>query len=91
MYATATDTPCLSIEVARTQRCSQPLHCNTNLPFTFFYFPILVPVVVIEELVRIINHPELDHPIRGELAEQYKTDRAAFDKAVIEHIKKYAK
>jgi ubiquitin-conjugating enzyme E2 L3 len=45
---------------------------------------------VLPELVRIINNPELDHPIRGDLAEQYKTDRAAFNKAALEHIKKNA-
>jgi len=34
--------------------------------------------------------PEIDHPLRGDLAEEYTTDRKKYNKAAEEFTKKYA-
>jgi ubiquitin-conjugating enzyme E2 L3 len=46
---------------------------------------------VLDELVRLINTPELDHPVRADLADLYKTSRSEFNRNALDHIKKHAK
>ena len=51
--------------------------------FLFFAFQ------VIQALVSLINEPEPDHPLRGDLAEEYTKDRKKFYKNAEDHTKKY--
>jgi ubiquitin-conjugating enzyme E2 L3 len=44
---------------------------------------------VIQALVSLINEPEPDHPLRGDLAEEYTKDRKKFYKNAEDHTKKY--
>lgn len=45
---------------------------------------------VIQALVSLINEPEPDHPLRGDLAEEYSKDRKKFFKNAEEYTKKYS-
>jgi ubiquitin-conjugating enzyme E2 L3 len=45
---------------------------------------------VIQSLVSLINEPEPDHPLRGDLAEEYLKDRKKFMKNAEDHTKKYS-
>lgn len=44
---------------------------------------------VVQALVSLINEPEPDHPLRGDLAEEYTKDRKKFFKNAEDHTKKY--
>jgi ubiquitin-conjugating enzyme E2 L3 len=44
---------------------------------------------VINALVSLINEPEPDHPLRGDLAEEYSKDRKKFMKNAEESTKKH--
>ncbi|XP_064612116.1 ubiquitin-conjugating enzyme E2 L5-like [Liolophura sinensis] len=44
---------------------------------------------VIQALVALVNDPEPEHPLRGDLAEEYVKDRKKFIKNAEEHSKKY--
>lgn len=46
-------------------------------------------VSVIQALVALIHDPEPEHPLRGDLAEEYK-DKKRFNKNAEEFTKKYA-
>ena len=45
---------------------------------------------VIQALVSLINDPEPDHPLRGDLAEEYMKDRKKFMKNAEDFTKKYS-
>jgi len=45
---------------------------------------------VLQALVALIHDPEPEHPLRGELAEEYLKDRKKFMKRAEEHTKKHA-
>merc|ERR1712223_224950 len=45
---------------------------------------------VIQTLVKMINAPEPDHPLRGDLAEEYTKNRKKFMKNAEDFTKKYA-
>ena len=47
-------------------------------------------VSVIQALVALIHDPEPEHPLRGDLAEEYIKDRKKFNKTAEEFTKKYA-
>ena len=44
---------------------------------------------VIQALVSLINEPEPDHPLRGDLAEEYIKDKKRFMKNAEDFTKKY--
>ena len=52
-----------------------------------FFLNILL---VIQALVALIHDPEPEHPLRGDLAEEYTKDRKKFIKNAEEFTKKYA-
>ena len=45
---------------------------------------------MIQALVSLINEPEPDHPLRGDLAEEYVKDRKRFNKNAEDFTKKYS-
>ena len=45
---------------------------------------------VIQALVALVHEPEPEHPLRGDLAEEYTKDRLKFNKNAAEFTKKYA-
>ena len=45
---------------------------------------------VIQALVALIHDPEPEHPLRGDLAEEYSKDRKKFIKNAEEFTKKYS-
>ena len=45
---------------------------------------------MIQALVSLINEPEPDHPLRGDLAEEYMKDKKKFIKNAEEFTKKYS-
>jgi len=45
---------------------------------------------VLQALVALIHDPEPEHPLRGELAEEYIKDKKKFMKRAEEHTKKHA-
>lgn len=40
-------------------------------------------------LMSLINEPELDHPLRADLAEEYTKDKKKFMKTAEDHVKKH--
>ena len=44
---------------------------------------------VIQALVNLVNEPEPDHPLRGDLAEEYTRDKKKFMKNAEEFTKKH--
>lgn len=52
-----------------------------------FFLNILL---VIQALVALIHDPEPEHPLRGDLAEEYTKDRKKFIKNAEEFTKKHA-
>ena len=49
---------------------------------------VLLPQVV-QALASLINEPEPDHPLRGDLAEEYTKDRKKFFKNAEDFTKRY--
>lgn len=47
-------------------------------------------LAVIQALVALVHDPEPEHPLRGDLAEEYTKDRKKFMKNAEEYTKKYA-
>lgn len=45
---------------------------------------------VLNSLITLINHPEPEHPLRANLAEQYSKDKGKFEKAAEEFTLKTA-
>jgi ubiquitin-conjugating enzyme E2 L3 len=45
---------------------------------------------VIQSLVALVHEPEPEHPLRGDLAEEYTKDRKKFMKNAEEYTKKLA-
>ena len=45
---------------------------------------------VIQALVALVHDPEPEHPLRGDLAEEYTKNRKKFEKNAEEFTKKYA-
>ena len=50
----------------------------------------LCVAIVIESLVSLIHAPEPEHPLRGDLAEEYTKDHKKFMKNAEEYTKKHA-
>ncbi|KAL5962419.1 Ubiquitin-conjugating enzyme E2 L3, partial [Taenia solium] len=62
-------------------------------------FPLIDPgnwkpatkiVDVIQALQALVSNPEIEHPLRADLAEEYQKDRATFNKKAAEHTTLYA-
>ncbi|VDK41928.1 unnamed protein product [Taenia asiatica] len=62
-------------------------------------FPLIDPgnwkpatkiVDVIQALQALVSNPEIEHPLRADLAEEYQKDRATFNKKAAEHTALYA-
>lgn len=47
-------------------------------------------IVVIQALAALVNDPEPEHPLRGDLAEEFTKDRKKFNKNAEEQTVKYA-
>lgn len=47
-------------------------------------------LLVIQALVALVNDPEPEHPLRGDLAEEYTKDKSKFNKTAEEYTVKYA-
>nr|CDS35043.1 ubiquitin conjugating enzyme E2 L3 [Hymenolepis microstoma]CUU98071.1 ubiquitin conjugating enzyme E2 L3 [Hymenolepis microstoma] len=47
-------------------------------------------VEVLKELKDLIANPEIEHPLRAELAEEYARDKTTFNKKAAEYTAKYA-
>ena len=45
---------------------------------------------MIQALVALVHDPEPEHPLRGDLAEEFTKDRKKFEKTAEDHTKKYA-
>jgi len=45
---------------------------------------------VLNDLVKLVNFPEIDHPLRPELAEEFSKNKSKFIKAAESHTKKHA-
>ncbi|XP_053729937.1 ubiquitin-conjugating enzyme E2 L3-like [Synchiropus splendidus] len=45
---------------------------------------------VLQSLLQMVNEPQMEHPLRPELAEEYTKDRAKFLKHAAEHTKKHS-
>jgi len=45
---------------------------------------------VIQALIALINDPEPEHPLRGDLAEEYTKDKKKFMKSAAEHTKQHS-
>lgn len=45
---------------------------------------------VIQALVALVHDPEPEHPLRGDLAEEFTRDKKAFHKKAEDHTLKYA-
>ena len=45
---------------------------------------------VIKALIALINDPEPDHPLRGDLAEQFNKDRDGFNKKAFDHTRQHS-
>lgn len=52
------------------------------------YF-FLVVVAVIQSLIALVNDPEPEHPLRGDLAEEFLKDHKKFLKNAEEYTRKY--
>ncbi|KAJ6244016.1 ubiquitin-conjugating enzyme e2 5b-like [Anaeramoeba flamelloides] len=48
-------------------------------------------IQVLEEIVEVFKHPNVDHPAQPQIAVQYKDNRSAFNKEAKNFTKKYAK
>lgn len=53
-------------------------------------FTTCISVLVMHALLAMIAEPELDHPIRADLAEEYRKDKKKFFKNAEEFTKKHA-
>jgi len=51
---------------------------------------LLFSCPVIQALAALVNDPEPEHPLRGDLAEEFTKDRKKFNKNAEEHTLKYA-
>ena len=45
---------------------------------------------VIQALVALVHEPEPEHPLRGDLAEEFTKDRAKFNKNALEFTRQHA-
>ena len=48
------------------------------------------PHTVIQALVALVHEPEPEHPLRGDLAEEFTKDRKKFNRNAAEYTKQYA-
>mgnify|MGYP000849613509 FL=1 len=53
--------------------------------------PNIKALTLIEEIRKVLIHPELDNPAAAEIAEEYKSDIAKFTATATEFCMKYAK
>ena len=53
-----------------------------------YFLPFFL--AVIQALVALVHDPEPEHPLRGELAEEYTKDKKKFMRNAEEHTKKHA-
>ena len=67
---------------------SPPL-CNIPLPLVCAP-PLPLLSAVIQALVALVHDPEPEHPLRGDLAEEYSKHRDRFYKNAEDHTRKYA-
>lgn len=51
---------------------------------------MIYPLAVIQALAALVNDPEPEHPLRGDLAEEFTKDRKRFNKNAEEHTVKFA-
>ena len=54
------------------------------------HFSQLFLLSVIQALVLLINEPEPEHPLRGDLAEEYTKNKKAFFQKAADFTKKHA-
>ena len=59
-------------------------------PVYIQHFYVLITLLVIQALVALVHDPEPEHPLRGDLAEEYTKDRKTFDKKAEEFTVKFA-
>ncbi|WWD18445.1 hypothetical protein CI109_102897 [Kwoniella shandongensis] len=52
--------------------------------------PATKMLIVLMELYNLIKEPNPDDPLVSSIADQYRTDRKAFDKKVTEYVSKFA-
>lgn len=50
----------------------------------------LLSFAVIQALAALVNDPEPEHPLRGDLAEEFTKDRKKFNKNAAEYTSQYA-
>lgn len=72
------------------------------MPFAWFLVTCLIricfvqsssytfPVTVLQALVAMLHSPELEHPLRTDVADEYMKDPKKFMKNAEEHTRKYA-
>ena len=67
------------------------LYCgDTSTSCVYSTFYVLIILLVIQALVALVHDPEPEHPLRGDLAEEYTKDRKTFDKKAEEFTVKFA-
>ena len=66
--------------------------CQTQCYVEMFSLLYFLPffLAVIQALVALVHDPEPEHPLRGELAEEYTKDKKKFMRNAEEHTKKHA-
>ena len=62
--------------------------CTINF-LVFFTLSLSLCLLVIQSLVALVQDPEPEHPLRGDLAEEYTKDRKKFMKNAEEFTRKY--
>ena len=60
---------------------------HTTIVNKYVFF---LSLTVIQALVALVHDPEPEHPLRGDLAEEYTKDRKTFNKKAEEYTVKYA-
>lgn len=58
--------------------------------FSIYLLSLFSLPLVIQALVALVHDPEPEHPLRGDLAEEFTKNRSAFNKKAEEHTVKYA-
>ena len=67
------------------------LYCgDTSTSCVYSTFYNLITLLVIQALVALVHDPEPEHPLRGDLAEEYTKDRKTIDKKAEEFTVKFA-
>ena len=77
----------LSLAGSRTNLASARLS-YVEMVSLLYFLPFFL--AVIQALVALVHDPEPEHPLRGELAEEYTKDKKKFMRNAEEHTKKHA-